>query len=378
VAASNPSPPTAGRIASLDWMRGIVMILMVIDHAGMAFDVGHLSTDSVGLYSASTPLPGLPFLSRWLTHLCAPTFVFLAGTALALSVERRAQRGEDPRTIDRQILTRGAIIAVLDPTLISVASGRLTLQVLFAIGVAMMCMAPLRRLSTTWLLALGFGWMGFGELLTDPFWDQHAGWASPGVAAAVAALIEPELKIIYPVLPWLAMMVLGWAFGRYLVARLPQGDVASPRRLLALGGVGMLGLFAAVRGANAYGNMFLLRLDDSWIQWLHVSKYPPSLSFTALELGLLGLSLAALIALEARLGVRRNGPLLVFGQTAMFFYLAHRLVFETAATWFGLRGAGGLWESYAVSLVSLVLLYPACRWYRTFKQARPQSLLRYF
>jgi len=354
------------------------MILMVIDHAGMAFDAGHLSTDSAGLYTASTALPGLPFASRWLTHLCAPTFVFLAGTALALSVERRAQRGQDPWTIDRQILARGAVIAVLDPTLISLASGRLTLQVLFAIGVAMMCMAPLRRLSTAWLVALGIGWMGLGELLTAPLWDPHAGWASPGVAAAVAALIEPELKIIYPVLPWLAMMVLGWAFGRYLVDGLQAGDVASPRRLLALGGVGLLGVFAAVRGANGYGNMFLLRLDGSWVQWLHVSKYPPSLSFTALELGLLGVCLAALIALEPRIGVRRNGPLLVFGQTAMFFYLAHRLVFETAATWFGLRGGWGLGESYAVSAVSLVLLYPACRWYRTFKQAHPDSFLRYF
>ena len=84
------------------------------------------------------------------------------------------------------------------------------------------------------------------------------------------------------------------------------------------------------------------------------------------------------IALEARIGVRKNGVLLVFGQTAMFFYLVHRVVFETAATWFGMRGIWGLPEAYAIAFVSLVLLYPACRWYRSFKRAHPESVLRYF
>jgi hypothetical protein len=123
--------------------------------------------------------------------------------------------------------------------------------------------------------------------------------------------------------------------------------------------------------------MFLPRADDSWQQWLHVSKYPPSLTYAALELGILFLALALLRTIEPRIGVRENGVFLVFGQTAMFFYLAHRLAFEVPATWFGLRGVGGLGTTYAVAAIALVLLYPLCLWYRGFKAAHPDSLLKY-
>src|SRR5690349_15645874 len=135
---------TSPRIAAIDWMRGLVMILMVIDHASMAFDARHLAKDSASYADAATMvLPAGEFFTRWITHLCAPTFVFLAGTALALSIERRVSRGEDAWQIDKSILVRGAIIALLDPTIVSLGSGRVTLQVLLAIGLSMMCMAPL-------------------------------------------------------------------------------------------------------------------------------------------------------------------------------------------------------------------------------------------
>jgi hypothetical protein len=108
-----------------------------------------------------------------------------------------------------------------------------------------------------------------------------------------------------------------------------------------------------------------------------VSKYPPSLSYTALELGLLCVSLALLMTIEPIIGVRPNGVFLVFGQTAMFFYLVHRLVLEVPATYFGLRGVGDLSTTYIVAVVMLALLYPACRWFRTTKAAHPDSFLKY-
>ena len=99
----------AVRIATIDWMRGLVMLLMVIDHASMAFDGSHLSEDSAMYPAAATmALPAAEFFTRWMTHLCAPTFVFLAGTALALSVERKVARGANGWEIDKQILTRGS------------------------------------------------------------------------------------------------------------------------------------------------------------------------------------------------------------------------------------------------------------------------------
>ena len=142
----------SSRIASIDWMRGIVMILMIIDHASMAFNKHHIYQDSALYDGASTMvLPAFAFFTRWITHLCAPTFVLLAGTALALSIEKKVAKGVNGWEIDRGILIRGAIIVLLDLTIISFGSGRWTLQVLIAIGLSMICMAFLRRLPT-WVL----------------------------------------------------------------------------------------------------------------------------------------------------------------------------------------------------------------------------------
>jgi hypothetical protein len=151
----------------------------------------------------------------------------------------------------------------------------------------------------------------------------------------------------------------------------------SPSRFLLASGLASLAVFAVVRYAGVYGDMFLPRMDNSWQQWLHVSKYPPSLTYASLELGLLCVILSALIAFEQRIGFRPNGIVLVFGQTAMFFYLVHRLSFEIPATYFGLRGVGGLGTTYAVSAVAIAALYPACLWYRRVKAEHPKSFLKY-
>ena len=184
--------------------------------------------------------------------------------------------------------------------------------------------------------------------------------------------------IKYPLLPWLAMMVLGWVFGRN-VSRFNAGEkVVPPRTMLWSAGAAGLAIFVAVRACQGYGDMFLHRADNSWQQWLHVSKYPPSLTFSALELGLLCLCLAGLMTLEPIIGVRPNGVLLVFGQTAMFFYIVHRLALEVPATYFDLRGTGNLATTYLVSAGLLLVLYPACLWYRNVKQSHSASILRFF
>ena len=378
--AAAPAPtrwrPT-NRIAAIDWMRGVVMVLMVVDHASMAFDAHHLSQDSAMYPGAATmPLPAGEFFTRWMTHICAPTFVFLAGVALALSVERRAARGMPAAEIDRFIVIRGAIIALLDLTVVSLGSGRLNFGVLFAIGMSMICMAALRRLSMAALLAIGLGWFAVGEAVTSLVWDPP-GSSSPLAAVLVANYASETVLFKYPVIPWLAIMVLGWAMGRY-ANRFQSGETrVPPRTVLWIAGIAALVVFVVVRGAQGYGDMFLPRTDGTWQQWLHVSKYPPSLSYAALELGLMALILAALARIEPIIGVRENGVFLVFGQTAMFYYLVHRLAFEIPATYFGLRGVGGLGTTYLVAAIMLVALYPACRWYRDVKAAHPTSFLKY-
>jgi uncharacterized membrane protein len=312
-----------------------------------------------------------------MTHICAPTFVFLAGTSLALSVERRVARGVDAWEIDKSMLIRGALIALLDPTIVSLGSGRWTLQVLLAIGLSMICMAPLRRLPTWLLSGLALAWIVLGEVVTALVWNPP-GSSSPLAALFVATYGSGDLVIKYPLLPWLAMMMLGWVFGRHLIRYAAGTSRVSGKTVLWITGAASLVLFVVVRGYAGYGDMFLHRAADSWQQWLHVSKYPPSLTYYALELGLLALGLALLRTLEPRIGVRRNGVLLVFGETAMFFYLAHRLVLEIPATWLGLRGAGDITTTYVVSAVLLIALYPACLWYRRVKAEHPDSWLKYF
>ena len=367
----------SSRIAAIDWMRGLVMVLMIVDHASMAFDGSHLARDSALYADAATmALPGGAFFTRWMTHICAPTFVFLAGLSLALSVERRIARGTPAGEIDRTIVTRGAIIALLDLTLVSIGSGYLNFGVLFAIGMSMIGMAWLRRLSWPALLGIGVVWFALGELVTARFWHPP-GSASPLVALTLATDSGGPVVFKYAVLPWLAVMSMGWAFGQH-VSRAALGQVRfSTTRVLAVGGVLLLAIFVAVRWNAGYGDMFLHRADNSWQQWLHVSKYPPSLTFASLELGLMWVGLAALMRLEPIIGVRPHGPFLIFGQTAMFFYMVHRLAFELPATYFGLRGIGNLTTTYVVAAIALAALYPACRWYRDVKAANPTSILKY-
>jgi uncharacterized membrane protein len=365
------------RVATIDWMRGLVMVLMIIDHASMAFDAHHLDHDSAMFPDATTmALPGSEFFPRWLAHLCAASFVFLMGTSLALSVERKVIKGVNGWEIDRGILTRGLIIALLDLTLISFGSGKWVCGVLMAIGVSMMCMALLRRLPTWALLTAAVGWMALGELVTGLVWSPP-GNSSKVVAFLVANYSSSTIIFKYPIIPWLAVTICGWVFGRHLIRYASGLSKTSGKKVLWTCGAFGLMVFAAVRSLNGYGNMFLPRADNSWQQWLHVSKYPPSLAYYSLELGILFLCLAFLRTIEPKIGVRENGPFYLFGQTALFYYLVHRLAFEIPATYFGLRGFDGLTATYGAAAAMLVLLYPMCRWYRSEKAAHPTSLLRY-
>ena len=212
----NKQTSTSNRLASLDWMRGFVMVLMTIDHASLAFNGSRLSADSAGLYVLGLSYSAAEFLTRWSTHLCAPTFVFLAGTALAISTERRIAKGGSEKDIDKNLLKRGAIIAALDPTLISLLKGHLTFQVLFAIGSSMMLMAALRKLPSLWLLILAIAWILGGEAVTMLFWTPADGWPDALESILFVTLYSRNLQINYPIVPWLSLMMLGWVFGQYL------------------------------------------------------------------------------------------------------------------------------------------------------------------
>ncbi len=381
------------RLQTLDWMRGIVMVLMVTDHASDAFNGARPVTDGAIFGNWQEPLDPVEFLFRWLSHLCAPVFLFLAGTSLALSIERKRERGASGVSIDRDLLIRGLVLVAVELVFINAFwfPGMLLLQVMYAIGVSMLCMIGLRRLPDPVLLVFALGCLIVGEYTRTGSMVVAAEWRPAAQALLIDAGLVPtpvlgmeSVICVYPLLPWCGMMAAGWVMGRWLLRRQPgSGDVLEGKpivRPLALTGVALLVLFVVVRGANGFGNLGLPRLDDSLVQWLHVSKYPPSLSFAALELGIMFVLLAVLARRDAARGAISgpDHPVLVFGQTAFFFYCAHLALLEATAHGLGWYQRGSLRHALLATLVVVVVLYPVCRWYRRLKVRHPHSVLRYF
>jgi uncharacterized membrane protein len=351
------------------------MILMALDHSSGEFNAGRLFTDGAFVYQRGTPLPAAQFLTRWVTHLCAPTFVFLAGASLALQVSRRTAAAESAWSIDRHLLIRGLVIAGFEVWVswFWMPPGRILLQVLYAIGSSYLFMVPLRRAPTALLVSLAAAVIVLGEEL-----ETLLGWGPAGATPLVASLLlvpgrHGPLLVAYPTLPWLAILLLGWASGKLLGQRGPR----STSRSLAASGVALLALFAVVRGHNEYGNMGLLREDGSVVQWLHVSKYPPSLSFVTLELGVMVLVLAALTIAAARTPANANGLVMVLGRTPMFFYLLHIPVLVLTARALGVAHRLGLGWTYFGAAAVVGLLYPICRGYGRYKAAHPTGWTRY-
>jgi uncharacterized membrane protein len=368
----------SARLVALDWMRGIVMVLMAIDHSSKAFNAGRLVSDSFFTYQPGAPLPVLQFLTRFITHLCAPTFVFLAGTGLAFTVHRQLARGESPWAIDRSIATRGVVIVAFELWISWFTQPPHTwmLQVLYAIGVGFLLMVLLRRLPNGAALLLALVVIVSGEALVRIF---VLGSDRSNAPTALAFLLvggeRPPFIIAYPPIHWLAIMLLGWVWGRVLTKKKPPTERIV--QTLATGGVTALLVFALIRGADGYGNMMLHREDLSLVQWLHVSKYPPSMAYTTLELGIMGLLLAALFQLSRWRAPRPTGLVVTLGQTPMFFYLLHFPLLVTASRIAGVEHRLGLVAAYAGAVGIVVVLYPFCRWYRPFKATGRHAWTRY-
>ena len=166
-------------------MRGLVMVLMAIDHSSDAFNAGRLFTDSARMYHAGAALPVAQFLTRWITHICAPTFLFLAGTSLAFTVSRQVAAGDRPRDIDRYVLVRGLVIALFELwiSFTVIGHGRLVLQVLYGIGTSYMLMVPLRRLPDRAAPILALAFIATSELLVR--------WADVGASRGCLAGVPP-------------------------------------------------------------------------------------------------------------------------------------------------------------------------------------------
>ncbi|MGE0145268.1 MAG: DUF1624 domain-containing protein [Planctomycetota bacterium] len=353
------------RIAAIDRMRGIVMVLMATDHAAHVFYAEHVVLDSVVL-PWQAPLPALPFLHRWLSHLCAPIFVFLAGTSIALAASRRS---DSSLSFDRDLILRGALLVGLDLTFISwiwgsnFEHGRV-LQVLSTIGAGMIAMVAFRRLPGRATLVLGGVLAVAGEALA----------ASPLPESVRMTLVTGGFRetfvVLYPMLPWFAVMLLGHGFGRHLTLGRSAASFLIPATAIAWI------VWIAVKVGDGYGNMRMTGVHDGPLRWLQTSKYPPSLAFLGLELGI-GLAILCALFRDKPRGDR--GLLLVLGQTALFFYVLHIAALESAGALFravGLDPRGGLLGNTVAAAIVVLAAWPLGIAFRSLRRRHPTSLLR--
>jgi uncharacterized membrane protein len=271
-------------------------------------------------------------------------------------------------------LIRGALLIGLDLVWMSpvfLAPGRFLCQVLYAIGASFIFMTALRRLGDSALLV-------FGLLLAVLIEPLGMALAAAGLAHTVPAALlvtagsfaNGRFVVVYPALPWLAIMCVGWVLGRKLVTWPKAERTRIAARTLAIWGLVLLAVFALVRGENSFGNLGLLREDGSLVQWLHVSKYPPSVAYDGLELGIAALALAGLFVVTGR-NPDFAAPVRTLGQVALFYYLLHIHLMAAVAAVFGLTTKFGLASAYVGAAAALVALAPACGWYARYKAEHP-------
>jgi uncharacterized membrane protein len=370
--------PLRQRLLCIDALRGLVILFMLLDHVRETFLLHRQVSDPMSIDSTEPVL----FISRTLAHLCAPVFVLLTG----LSAFLYGQKYQGRRDVSAFLFKRGLFLVVLEFTLVNFAwtfqlpPSVIYMQVIWAIGVSMLALAALVWLPRPLLIAVALVIIGGHNLLDGlhfaPGSALQNGWAILHERSWIDVTDSLRLRITYPVLPWIGVIALGYALGPWF-ANATQPAVR--QRYLLLSGVGALVGFVVLRAANSYGEK-PWQAYESGVQTLmsffNVTKYPPSLLFLALTLGI---GLLVLLAFE-RVGHKRwISVLAVFGAAPMFFYLLHLYVLKVLyvacvallglnhGNYFGFESMGAVW---LVALLLPLALYPPVHWFARLKARR--------
>lgn len=378
--SSTSSLASAGRLQSVDALRGLVMLFMLLDHVRETFYL-HLQVQDP-MVVADTP-PGLLF-PRMLAHLCAPVCVFLTGLGAYLYAIRHAETGQ-ARAASGFLWRRGLFLVLLEVTVVNFAwtfqfpPAKVFLQVIWAIGLSMLALSVLVWLPRKFLLLLGLilvaGHNLFDSLHFPVGHVMHAPWAVLHDRGWLE-LAGVQLRTSYPLLPWIGVIVLGYGIGPWFSKAC---DTAQRGRYLLIAGVSCLLGFTVLRMLNVYGDapwMTGANTLQTVMSWFNVTKYPPSLLFLLLTLGI---GLLLLCAFEKAASPNWLKPLATLGAAPMFFYVLHLYVLKfmylaSVATWgvnrgqlFGLSSLLWLW---VISALLAVALYPAVRRFAALKQRR--------
>jgi uncharacterized membrane protein len=399
--ASTPSAatPPRMRVDAVDLLRGLVMVIMLLDHTRDFVHRDALFFDPANLDRTTPAL----FFTRWITHYCAPVFVFLAGTGAYLQLSRGKTKAE----LSRFLWTRGLWLMVLELTVVrcvvafnfDYAQFPGFLQVIWAIGVSMVVLAALIHLPLRAVAAIGIGIIALHNL-TDAYAVQ--GWRGPGTEAPDALgaiwmmLHQPgfivvaglPVLVLYPVLAWIGVAAAGYAFGAVY-----DWEPERRRRFLVRLGLGMVAAFVLFRLTDFYGDASAWQPERGAVygllSFLNATKYPPSLHFVLMTLG------PAILALAwfERLG---RGPvaraLVTYGRVPLFFYVLQWIVAHLFAIVFSLMAGKsiahlfafpgtvpppenpgfGLGVTYLAWILGIALTYPLCRWFAGVKRRRTE------
>jgi uncharacterized membrane protein len=356
------------RLIPLDALRGLIIVLMALDHANIFVAQKHSSGEYWGgdfpVYHDS-----LAFLTRLVTHLAAPGFFFLMGAGMVLMANARRKQGQGYQDILPHFWIRGLVLIALQVLVVDLVwdfGVETYLGVLYGLGCAMIAGSLLLWMPPRYLLALSVAFVLVIGQATFPA-DQ---WAKPDSVSTLSRLLivpggDRDLWVNYPPLPWLGLTLFGMAFGGWLVE---DAQKAFDRAWKL--GVVLLMVFVVLRVLDGFGNI-RPRAGDSWIDFLNMVKYPPSITFL---LSTTGVNLILLGAF-ARAGERVRQwltPLVIYGRAPLFFYVVHLFMYKGMGRWLTPNGTS-IPAMVPIWLAVLVSLLPMCFFYREFKQHPPMN-----
>lgn len=383
----------ARRIQSIDLLRGLIMIIMALDHVRDYFHADSFLYNPLDLEKTSIVL----FFTRWITHFCAPVFMLLAGVSAFLTGQRKTKK-----ELSVFLLKRGAWLVFLELVVVNfgwnfnIAFPNLLFVTIWALGISMMVLAAVIHLPFKWILALSIVVIAGHNLLDQV---QVPG---DGLNAFSWAILHEQkfflwkgegLLVGYPLVPWIAVMPLGYCLGHlYAKGFLPERR----KKILLASGIGMLAGFMLVRLLNVYGDPLPWSVQQrpffTFLSFLNVNKYPPSLLYLLLTLG----SAILFLALTERWQGKLVNVFTVYGRVPMFYYLIHIYLIHLIAMilsglftpvaahnwvlrqpiWFNtdLKGYGfSLGVVYLVWITVVVGLYPLCKKYDRYKQMHKEK-----
>lgn len=377
------------RIESIDILRGLVMLIMAIDHVREFFHHDALAGNDPTNLETTWPLL---FFTRGITHLCAPVFVFLSGTSIFLY----SQKGKTKKQVLVFLLTRGLFLIFAEIVFVNLIlqfnyGSFLILEVIWVIGLSMIVLAALQYLPFNILLITGIV-IAFGHNLLDSITIEQpiaasVGWSLLHKLQLYKMTPNFSLLIAYPLLPWLALMIVGYCAGKLYSKDI---DPKYRRKFLFFSGVTAIALFIIIRFINVYGDPIIWSSQRTplftFLDFIRTSKYPPSLLFMLMTIGpaLIILSLAE----NARGGLIKF--LTVYGKVPFFYFLLHLLIIHSLASLFYFvsgKGSGSgtgvsdksaetgypLWVIYVVWLFVILILYYPCKWYSKYKASHPEK-----